>query len=480
MPLNRRQFLWVGASALVLTACQPVSPRPSEQPQPTASVAPNPIDAVFATGPVYIAHRGSGDNWVEHTFDAYAHAIAFGAAAIEVSVGASSDAVLLCHHDATTTRMTGQDLVIEDTSWKQLSSLRTDARAWLGPGSGLQPIARLDNVLDAFAPEHLIFIEDKQGENPKKLFNLMESHADPTEHFVWKQAVEYAPPHHILEAGYKTWGYFTKDTYGRAEEFGRRFDYLGVEHSATDAEIAQVVALGKPVIAWPIHTRSMRDRMLRLGVTGMMCSNVPYVSASTALATTDAFATGVRAPGDLPWATDKGFSVQPVITAETASIAIAMKGAQSYLMGSMCPVPADGYTLTWEMRWPSALPPGPTDTAGVAFGVPDDQPFRVGVAGNSAGYYATVRRNGRVELFGRAAQAAAGVSLGSLNTAAARPGEWMRFQIVVTPAGIRLSRVDGAGWALDSADTSYRGQYFWLCKNYPAGPGVEFRAISIT
>lgn len=480
MALSRRQFLWVGASTLVLTACQTASPQPNGAPQPSASVDLNPMEALFATVPAYIAHRGSGDNWVEHTFDAYAHAVALGAAAIEVSVGASSDAVLLCHHDHTTERMTGRNLTLGETNWDELSSLRNDARDWLGPASALQPIPRLDSVLDAFASTHLIFIEDKQGDYPEKLFALMESCPNPTEHFVWKQAVEYAPPDRIAGAGYKTWGYFTKDTYARAEEYGRRFDFLGVEHSATDEEIAQVVALGKPVIAWPVHNRFLRDRMLRLGVTGMMCSNVPYVSGSTAIATTDAFATGLRAPGDLPWATDKGFKVQPVITAETASIAISRKGTQSYLMGSMCPVPAEGYTLTWEMRWPTARPPGRTDTAGVAFGAPDDQPYRVGIAGDVPGYHVTVRRDGRVALFRRAAQTTAGVSLGSLETTAVRAGEWMRFQITVSAARISLSRVDGQGWGLETIDTAYRGQYFWLCKNYPAGPGVEFRCISVT
>ncbi|KFF59420.1 hypothetical protein JF66_11435 [Cryobacterium sp. MLB-32] len=469
----------MGASTLLLTACQ-AAPEQSATPPASTAVGPHPVDTLLATGPVYIAHRGSSDNWVEHTMDAYAHAIAFGAAAIEVSVSASSDDVFLCHHDATTERMTGQDLVIAQTTWKELSTLHNDAREWLGPASALQPISRLDTVLDAFAPKHLMFIEDKQGESPEELFDLMEAHADPTHHFVWKQAVEYPLPARIGTAGYKAWGYFTKDTYARAEEYGGRFDYLGVEHSATDEEIATVIALGKPVIAWPIHYRFMRDRMLRLGVTGMMCSNVPYVSSSTPTATTDAFATGLRAPGDLPWSMDMGSEVQPLITPETASIAISMRGTQSYLMGSMCPVPADSYTLTWEMRWAAELPPGPTDTAGVAFGLPDDQPFRVGVAGETAGYYATVRRNGTLELFSRAGGSEAGVSLGAVATASVRPGEWMRFQVAVSPAGIRLSRADGRGWSIDSADASSRGQYFWLCKNYPAGPGVEFRAVSIT
>ncbi|TDW30244.1 glycerophosphodiester phosphodiesterase [Cryobacterium psychrophilum] len=480
MPLNRRQFLWLGATTFALTACQSAAPPPIASPTPTASVGPNPLDVLFATAPVFIAHRGSGDNWVEHTFDAYTRSIAFGAPAVEVSVGASSDGVLLCHHDATTTRMTGEQLVIAETSWDTLSGLHNDAREWLGPSAALQPIPRLDDVLTAVAHQNVVFIEDKQGTHQPQLVSLMKSFPEATSHFVWKQSVEYEPPAAILAAGYKTWGYFTKDLYARAEELGAAHDYLGVEHSATDAEIAQVVALGKPVVAWPIHYRSMRDRMLSLGVTGMMCSNVPYASTAVPSATTDAFASGLRAPGDLPWTMDKGTELQPVITAETASIAISAKGTQSYLMGSLCPVPADAYTLTFEMRWPSELPPDSSDHAGIAFGTPDDRPYRVRIVGDTPGYHVTVRASGRVELFSRAAQTKRGASLGAIRTAATRPGQWIRLQITVTPGGIRVSRVDGVGWSLDSSDTSYRGQYFWLCKNYYAGPPVEFRSISVT
>jgi len=477
--LNRRHFLWLGASAVVLTACRPTTRTPSASPTPAASVGLNPIDVLFATtSPVFIAHRGSGDNWVEHTFDAYTRSIAFGAPVVEVSVGASSDGVLLCHHDATTTRMTGEQFVIAETPWSTLSNLRNDARDWLGPAAALQPIPRLEDVLNAVARTRIVFVEDKQGTHQPQLIGLMESFPEATSHFVWKQSVEYAPPAAIVSAGYKTWGYFTKNLYARAEELGAQHDYLGVEHSATDDEIAQVVALGKPVIAWPIHYRSTRDRMVSLGVTGMMCSNVPYVSTTVPSATTDAFASGLRAAGDLPWAAHT--QLQPVIMAETASVTVSAQGAHSYLMGSLCPVPADTYTLTWEMRWPTDLPPGASDDAGIAFGTPDDRPYRVGTPGETPGYHVTVQANGRVELFSRPARTESGVSLGVMRTAPVQPGEWLLLRVTVAAAGIRVWRVDGAGWALDSPDTSYRGRYFWLCKNYDAGLPVEFRSIAVT
>ena len=58
-------------------------------------------------------------------------------------------------------------------------------------------------------------------------------------------------------------------------------DWIGVNHSASDAYIQGVVALanslGKKVIMWEIHTTATRDRALSLGVTGMMTSNVRTV-----------------------------------------------------------------------------------------------------------------------------------------------------------------------------------------------------------
>jgi len=255
---------------------------------------------LMSTTPFYIAHRGSGDNWTEHTAEAYAQAIQNGAKAIEVSVSATSDGVLVCHHDLSTERMTGRNLQISEVTFEELGALRNDSRSWIGPKAPLAPIPRLKDVLDAHAATTVIFLEDKQGTNTAALLDLMDSYPDSKEHFVWKQT---AGGKHLAEAkkrGYKAWGYFVDDVQIRFADFAERFDYLGIYHGASDNEIKALARYGKPVICWEIHTRWMRERVLALGVTGLMCSNYPYASGSTPVSTRDDFASGVRASGDLP------------------------------------------------------------------------------------------------------------------------------------------------------------------------------------
>ena len=476
-PINRRQFLLAGASTLLLSACQ-ATPAPPVSVLPTAA-ARYAIGDLLGTTPFYIAHRGSGDNWVEHSFDSYSRVIDSGAKAIEVSVSATSDGVLVCHHDLTTKRMTGVDLPIAEVTWEELSQLRSDARAWLGPAAEREPLPLLADVLDAFATTHVIFLEDKQGTNTEALLKVMDSYSHSTEHFVWKQwagATQYT----LVDGhGYTTWGYFTPELFERANELAPRFDLLGVSHRATDAQVAVLVGFGKPVIAWEVHYRSMRDRMSDLGVAGMMCSNLPYVTGTTAGSQSDSFGTGLRAAGDLPWTIDEGTLVQPLIDAGAASVALDHRDVQSYLMGSMCPVGPGSYRITCELRWPESLP-REEQHAGLAFGAADDRPYRVRAASDVSGYHMILRANGSLELFSRVAGTTEGTRLRAVLTAPPRASEWVRLQIEVLANSIRILRLDGDGWSMDIDDASYRGGYFWLCKNYQDGPPVEFRSIVVS
>lgn len=499
--VERRQFLVIGGSTLLLTACQVLpappkpsttapSPRPAPEPEPEGPPpppaepppAPGPgsytIDDLLSTMPFYIAHRGSGDEWVEHSFDAYARSIAAGAKAIEVSVRATSDGVLVCHHDETTERMTDTDLAIRKTSYATLSALRNDAREWLGPAAPLQPIPLLSTVLDTFAGTHVIFIEDKQGTNTQALLDVMDSYPDSTAHFVWKQWAGAPTAAAAAARGYRTWGYFNKDVVDQAAKLAPQFDYLGVEHTATDAQVSRLVAFGKPVIVWRVHYRALRDRMLALGVAGMMSSNYPYVTGTAATARSDSFATGLRAQGDLPWTTDQGWGIQPRIAAAAATISVADEGVQSYLMGSMCPIAPGPYRITLELRWPKTLP-GPREHVGFAFGAPDDKAYLVRRESPGSGYHVVIRADGSLELFRKSPSSVYGLLIARVRTKAPRPGEWMRLRVDVTPARIRMLRLDGAGWSTTVNDGTYRGGYLWLCKNYGIGPPVEFRHVTV-
>lgn len=476
-PLNpgffsRRQAIALGASGLFLAGCS--TAKPAAEPIPVHTVA-----SLLSQDHFFIAHRGSGDNWPEHTMQAFAQSAKSGVPALEVSVNSTSDGVLVCHHDQSALRVTGQDRKVAELTFAELSALRVDARAWLGPETPLEPLATVREVLDRFAASHVIFIEDKQGTNTDSLLDLMDSYPGSTEHFVWKQPAPALQVAAASKRGYKTWGYFMPDAIPRLEELADRFDYLGVFHTADDATISRVVAYGKPVICWEVHTRATRDRVTGLGVQGLMCSNVPYVMSTEAAETRDRFSTGTRAAGDLPWTTEQGWAAQPLIDAASASVLLAAEENFSYRLGSLGPITKEIYGLGFEMCWPQALP-SELLHAGIAFGQQDDNPYRVLVPSTVGGYHLIIRPDGELVLYRRDPGNPAGMRLQSIMTAPVRAKEWMRFKIEVTPASVRFSRLDGAGWSGMTMDREYRGGYSSLCKDYPDAVPVQFRNITVT
>lgn len=471
--LSRRQALLLGASGLFLSGCS--------RPENFAASEPavHTVGSLLGQDPFFVAHRGSGDNWPEHTMQAYAQSAKTGVPALEVSVNSTSDGVLVCHHDRNALRMTGQDRELAAMTFAELSALRVDARRWLGQATALEPIPTLREVLDRFAASHVIFIEDKQGTNANALLDLMDSYPDSTEHFIWKQSAPALQVTAAAKRGYKTWGYFVPDAIPRLGELAGRFDYLGVYHKADDETITRVVGCGKPVICWEIHTRADRDRVLDLGVQGLMCSNVPYVMSSAAAETRDQFSTGTRAAGDLPWVLDQDWEAQPGIQPASASVILAQSQNSSYRLGSLGPVGREVYSLNFEMCWPEELPSEMLH-AGLAFGQPDDTPYRVLVPSAAGGYHLIIRPDGELVLYRRDPGSAAGTRLQSIMTAPVRVGAWLQFKIDVTPASLRFSRLDGTGWAGMTMDRKYRGGYLSLCKGYPDPVPVQFRNISVT
>ncbi|MET3811370.1 glycerophosphodiester phosphodiesterase family protein [Arthrobacter sp. UYEF3] len=436
------------------------------------------VDELLVQRPFYVAHRGSGDNWTEHTEYAYSQAVAAGAAAIEISVNATADGVLVCHHLTNTKELTGVDAPIAEQPYSAIYQLRNNAQRWLGPAAAPQPIPLLKNVLDRHAATHVIFIEDKQGTNTRSLLDLMDSYPESRNHFVWKQSATGAPPSEARQRGYRTWGYFTDGSGGQFERFSDGYDLLGIYHQASDDDVRRLVGFGKPVICWEVHYRSMRDRLLRLGVQGMMCSNYLYVTSDEARASRDAFATGLRAAGDLPW--ELNWDYQPAIQHESGSISLRYATRRSsYLMGSMCPIRQDSYTLQFEMRWPE-MPASAALSGGLAFGLADDQPFHPMYASPIGGYFLSLNADGTLALFRQEANADAGLPLASVKCIPPAVGEWVKLKVDATARGIRFGTADGGAVSAQADGATVRGGYFSLVKNATGPESVEFRGVTVS
>lgn len=79
-------------------------------------------------GPLAIAHRGGLALGPENTLATFARATALGVRYLETDVHTTSDGVLVCFHDATLERVTGQPGSVADHALQSLRRLRVDGR----------------------------------------------------------------------------------------------------------------------------------------------------------------------------------------------------------------------------------------------------------------------------------------------------------------------------------------------------------------
>jgi len=237
------------------------------------------LDTLLARKPYFVAHRGGSNSWPEGTRYAYRKAAAWPMHALEVSCFRSSDGVWVSSHDASTLRVTGVDYTIASTPWATLAPLTVTAASTNTPAQARQPLSKVVDILDDFAHDHVIFIEDKSYANADSLLDLMDAYGGPSR-FVWKT---YGPggltgTNKAKARGYKTWAYYFNGTdMTNLTTSYVNYDYLGIDFACSDAAITAAVAYGKPVIGHILTTAAQRDRMLSLGCVGAMCADIQAV-----------------------------------------------------------------------------------------------------------------------------------------------------------------------------------------------------------
>jgi glycerophosphoryl diester phosphodiesterase len=112
-------------------------------PHPTARSARNPggyryLDAPW---PLAFAHRGGAADGDENTVAAFERAIALGYRYIETDVRCTSDGVAVVFHDGKLHRLAGQQGLISELTWNDVCTIRV---------GGAQVVPKLDDVLDAW------------------------------------------------------------------------------------------------------------------------------------------------------------------------------------------------------------------------------------------------------------------------------------------------------------------------------------------
>lgn len=252
-------------------------------PAKTAEASPATVSSLTAASPFSIAHRGGGGDWPEMTAYAYAQAVTIpDLRALEVSVCRSADGVLVCSHDPTTTRMTGVDYTIAEQTWATLSTLEVTAAYTTDPTQPARPFTRFDEVVETYIDRYVLFVEPKVPAAAAPLLAKLTGFDQP-ERVVWKQFVNSRLFGVAKSHGFATWGYVLNEPSHLGVHLDRfaaspDIDLLGASKDETDRFIAGVVGAGrrndKATIAWAINTVAQRDRVLRLGCTGLMTSRI--------------------------------------------------------------------------------------------------------------------------------------------------------------------------------------------------------------
>ncbi len=101
--------------------------------------------------PIAFAHRGGAGDWPENTLPAFAAAVALGYRYVETDVHVTADGVLCAFHDDKLDRVTDRTGVIAELAWSEVAQARVD---------GTEPIPTLDQLLETW-PDLRINIDPK-------------------------------------------------------------------------------------------------------------------------------------------------------------------------------------------------------------------------------------------------------------------------------------------------------------------------------
>ena len=236
------------------------------------------LDAGFAA----LAHRGGvspeAPIEIENSLRAFEAAWRLGYAYLETDVHATSDGVLIAFHDTTLDRTTDAVGVIADLPWAEVS------RARIG---GLEPIPRLDDLLDAL-PHARLNIDIKAAGATESLAATLDAHAAHERVCVGSfstariarfrrlsagRVATAASPVEIAVAAWlpgirRVWP-LTADVFQvpvREERTGAPI--------VTRSMVSAAHARGAAVHTWTINDRAEMERLIDLGVDGLVTDDI--------------------------------------------------------------------------------------------------------------------------------------------------------------------------------------------------------------
>lgn len=244
------------------------------------------------SGIVVTGHRGAGGLAPENTLSAIDSGLSYGVDRIEVDVRQTRDGVIVCMHDDKIDRTTNGKGYVNEYTFKELSSF--DAGSWFSADFKNERVPGLEQVLQKTINKAVLLIEIKDGNerypnieekvisiiNKYKAnswaivhsFNdsvLFRMHKLDTEIKLHKLLVADFPFLYLLYDGklriIKPENYFFVDEFSVSMPF------------ATKKFIDKVHKLNKKVNVWTVNDKIKINRLINLGVDGIITDYPNYI-----------------------------------------------------------------------------------------------------------------------------------------------------------------------------------------------------------
>jgi glycerophosphoryl diester phosphodiesterase len=218
-------------------------------------------------GPIAFAHRGGAADAPENTMRAFSAAVALGYRYLETDVRVTADGVAVTFHDETLARMCGRPERVSDLTAAELGTVRV---------AGSEPIPTLDEVLDAW-PDIRLNIDCKDDRGVRPLADAVSRHGALN-----RVCLTSFTDRHVI-ALRRALGRRLCTAAGQWEltaikltglSFGSLAAQAPVRQSgfpvATGGFVRRCHRRGIAVHVWTIDDAAEMDRLLDLGVDGIM------------------------------------------------------------------------------------------------------------------------------------------------------------------------------------------------------------------
>lgn len=224
------------------------------------------------TGPLAFAHRGGTDSAPENTLAAFQAAVDLGYSYLETDVHLTADGVLVAYHDRGLGRMTDTTGNISELTWSEIRSVKVG-------GSEAVPLA--EELLSAF-PEAKFNIDPKSDRSVGPLVDLLARTGSTSRVCIGSFSdrrlaeVRRRLPGVCTSAGPREVAMIKS---GRPLALARRLGRadclqipvgLGKIRLLTSRLTGTAHALGMPVHIWTVNDAEEIDRLLDLGIDGLM------------------------------------------------------------------------------------------------------------------------------------------------------------------------------------------------------------------